>query len=94
MGCAELEGILVDPETPDWFWSQPETMHGEDGQAWLGRSFILTTANPYFPKGIRFDVYCLETNSATRPAVWGMFATIEEALERAKDGPPWQTSAR
>jgi len=93
MGCTPVEEILVDPETPVWFWSSPGKNRSGDNQVWLGRAFILTTANPHFPTGVRYDVYCLEDVSATHPVVWGMFGTIEEALQRAKEGPPWRASA-
>ena len=92
MGHTPVEEILVDPEIPDWFWSGPE-QRNESKQAWVGKSFIQTTTNPHFPTGIRYDVYCLEDISARRPAVWGMFGTLEEAFERAKEGPPWRAPA-
>jgi hypothetical protein len=86
-----VEGIYVDPVIPNDFWSfTPKGNRPKDHLRWWGRPFIKTVANPYFPSGMRYDVYCLEEgNYADHPALWGMFGTLEEAVRRAKEGPPW-----
>jgi hypothetical protein len=96
-GCAmnetsQIHGIIVDPIVPNDFWSFiPKANRPKDHLVWWGRPFIRTVANPYFPSGMRYDVYCLEEgNFMDHPALWGMFGTLEEAVQRAKEGPPWR----
>jgi hypothetical protein len=86
-----VDGISIDPVLPNNFWSFiPKVNRPKEHLAWWGRPFINTVANPHFPSGMRYDVYCLEEgNSADHPALWGMFGTLEEAVQRAKEGPPW-----
>lgn len=91
-----VNGINVDPVVPNEFWSfVPRASRPKDHLKWLEMPFILTVANPHFPGGNRYDVYCLEaTGTADRPSVWGMFGTLEEAIRRAKEGPPWREHIR
>ena len=86
-----VRDIPVNPEVPKGFWSYtPKTMRSKEDLAWRGKPFIQTVPNPNFPAGIRYDVYCLEGGTTLeRPAVWGMFGTLEEAVRRAQTGPPW-----
>jgi hypothetical protein len=85
-----VEGIHVDPEVPKGLWSdQPKEKRSPDQLAWWGKAFIKTVPNRFFPKGIRYDVYCLDENSSDHPTVCGMFPSLEEAVQRAKEGPPW-----
>ena len=88
-------GVPVNPEVSKEFWSYtPKANRSKDDLAWWGKPFIQTVPNPNFPKGIRYDVYCLEDGSTLdRPAVWGMFGTMEEAVQRAQDGPPRRPEA-
>jgi len=89
-----MEGIMVEcpinPDLPKGFWFTPNEERATDHMAWWGKPFILTIANAHFPTGIRYDVYCLDGKSSDRPSLWGMFGTLEEAVQRAKDGPPWR----
>ncbi len=87
-----IEGIKVDPVIPNDFWSfTPKENRPENHLAWWGKPFILTVGNPHFPAGLRYDVYCLEEGTyKDHPALWGMFGTLEEAVQRAKEGPPWR----
>ena len=82
----------IDPVVPDDFWSYiPLRDRPEAHLRWLGKPFIRTVDNPHFPGGNRYDIYCLESGgSSDRPTLWGMFGTMEEAVQRAKDGPPWR----
>lgn len=91
----DMSGISIDPEISDEFWSfVPRKNRPKDHLIWLGKPIILTVTNPHFPTGIRYDVYCLEVEGASeRPALWGMFGTLEEAVQRAKQGPPWREQA-
>ena len=86
-----VDGINIDPVIPNDFWSYtPKENRPKDHLTWWGKPFIQTVANPYFPAGMRYDVYCLEGGAiADHPALWGMFGTLEEAIQRAKEGPPW-----
>ena len=43
-----------------------------------------------WPSGVRFDTYCLDGGAWDRPTAWGKFATLEEAIQCAKDGPAWR----
>ncbi len=88
---SQIHGITVDPVMPDDFWSFiPKENRPRAHLAWWGKPFIQTVANPHFPSGVRYDVYCLEEGTYTDlPALWGMFGTLEEAVQRAKEGPPW-----
>ena len=87
-----VDGINIDPVVPHDFWSFiPKENRPKDHLAWWGKPFIQTVANPHFPSGVRYDVYCLEEgNYRDHPTLWGMFGTLEEAVQRAKDGPPWR----
>ena len=87
-----VNGITVDPVVPNEFWSFiPKENRPEGHLRWSQKPFILTVANPHFPGGNRYDVYCLEAGGTSdRPALWGMFGTLEEAVQRAKEGPPWR----
>jgi hypothetical protein len=87
-----VDGINIDPVIPGIFWSFiPKGSRPEDHLNWLEKPIILSVANPHFPTGVRYDVYCLEAGGTSdRPALWGMFGTLEEAVQRAKEGPPWR----
>lgn len=43
-----------------------------------------------WPGGTRYDVRCLDGGAWDRPTCWGMFATLQEAIECAKSGPNWR----
>lgn len=91
-----VNGINVDPVIPNEFWCfDPKENRPKAHLKWLEKPFILTVANPHFPGGNRYDVYCLEAaGTSDRPSVWGMFGTLEEAVQRAKEGPPWREHVR
>jgi hypothetical protein len=42
-----------------------------------------------WPSGTRYDVRCLDGGAWDRSTSWGMFATLEEAVACAKEGPAW-----
>ena len=84
-----VENVQVDPKIPEGLWSTPNEKRPADHLAFWGKPFIQSSANPHFPSGRRFDVYCLDGGAADRPTCWGMFGTLEEAAQRAQDGPPW-----
>ena len=46
-----------------------------------------------WPSGIRYEVRCLDGGAWDRSTSWGMFATIEEALECTRSGPAWRSHA-
>jgi len=80
--------VPVNPEIPEGL-STPDGKRPATHMALWGKPFILSSANPHFPSGVRFDVYCLDGGAAERPTCWGMFGTLEEAERRAQKGPPW-----
>jgi hypothetical protein len=43
-----------------------------------------------WPSGTRYDVRCLDGGAWDRPTCWGMFPTIEQAVECTKTGPAWR----
>ena len=89
----QAESIAVNPKVPTWFWAdKPIEKRSPGDLIWLGKPFIKSVPNPHFPEGNRYDVYCLETKNSDHPSVWGMFGTLEEAVQRAKEGPPWSRS--
>lgn len=52
-------------------------------EAWARKQRFL------FPDGVSYQVECLEWGVLDRPQDWGVFATLEEAVECARTGPPW-----
>ena len=84
----------VDPEIPDGLWSTPHEKRPASHMALWGKPFILSSVNPHFPSGTRFDVHCLYGEAVDRPTCWGMFGTLEEAQQRAAKGPPWGEGPR
>ena len=88
MNVAHLtEAIPVNPEMPDGFWSNtPLELRHEDHLPWLGKPFIQTISDAHSHGETRFEVVCLEAGPADRPAVWGIFPTLEEAMACAGAG--------
>ncbi len=56
----------------------------KDRAAWLAA----------WPRGIRYEVRCLDGGAWDRSTSWGMFATLEEALVCVESGPAWVARAR
>jgi hypothetical protein len=46
-----------------------------------------------WPSGVRYDVRCLDGGAWDRSTNWGMFATLEEALNCIISGPAWRNHA-
>lgn len=42
-----------------------------------------------WPTGTRYEVRCLDGGAWDRSTSWGMFGSLEEALQSAKSGRPW-----
>jgi hypothetical protein len=89
-----IKNVPVDPDLPSDFLKPFSGERPTQHTSWVGNPFILSTPNPHFTGGIRYDVFCLESGGSDRPIVWGMFPTIDEAVERAKVGPPWRKPTR
>lgn len=81
--------IPVDPELPEGLWSTPHDQRPAAHMAMWGKPFVQRFPNPFFPTGYRFDVYCLDGGVSDRPTCWGMFGSLEEAIQRAQEAPPW-----
>jgi hypothetical protein len=95
------EEIPINPPLPEYFNSTPN----EERPDWQievlwNRPFIVTTAffsNEKFredwyknwPSGIRYDARCLDGGAWDRSTCWGMYPTLEEAIECCKNGPMW-----
>lgn len=45
-----------------------------------------------WPTGKRYDVRCLDGGAWDRSTNWGMFGSLEEAVECCKSGPAWRNS--
>lgn len=43
-----------------------------------------------WPTGTRYDVRCLDGGAWDRPTCWGMFRSIEQAIECVNEGPAWR----
>ena len=43
-----------------------------------------------WPEGRRYDVRCLDGGARDRSTTWGMFGTLQEAIECCKTGPEWR----
>lgn len=46
-----------------------------------------------WPSGVRYEVHCLDGGAWDRPTQWGMFATLDEALNCTSTGPAWRKHA-
>lgn len=94
------------PASHQKFWGVPyiQTDTVEDQDAWLrkakdeyadvrreeweseGRAKWLEL----FPSGVRYWVRCLDGGAWDRSTCWGVFNTLEKALEVANIGPDWR----
>jgi hypothetical protein len=95
------EDYPINPPLPENFDSTPNEERPEwQIEVLWNRPFIVTT--PFFsnekyredwykhwPSGIRYDVRCLDGGAWDRSTCWGMYPTVEEAIECCKDGPTW-----
>jgi len=87
--------IPVDPPLPEDFDNTLNELRPDWQDILWDRPFILTvpfSGNQKYrkkwfeswPTGKRFDVRCLDGGACDRSTVWGMFATIGEAVECCK----------
>jgi hypothetical protein len=43
-----------------------------------------------YPSGVSYQVECLDWGVIDRPQDWGVFTTLDEAVECGRTGPPWR----
>ncbi len=97
----EDNAFPVNPPLPEDFDDTPNDDRPEWQNELWGRPFIQTvefSGSPKYrkqwfeswPTGKRFDVRCLDGGAWDRATVWGMFGSIEEAIECCKSGPSWR----
>ena len=72
-------------ETFDEFYGKRTDEHAEAGR----KQWEISRARwmKAYPTGTRFEVRCLDGGAWDRSTSWGMFATLEEAIDCAKNGP-------
>jgi hypothetical protein len=92
-----VDGVPIDPVLPPRFDETPNVARPRTHQVWWRLPFIVTcscdeTHPPAvranwlesWPNGTRYDVRCLDGGAWDRSTWWGSFATLIEAIERAK----------
>jgi len=80
-----VDGIPVDPELPEGFWSTPIEKRPESQvEDFWGKPFVLTVPHVEWAGGFRYDTYCLNSGAWDRPTAWGKFGTLAEAFLCAK----------
>jgi hypothetical protein len=91
---ARVAGIPFNPKLPANFDNAANDRRPASHRRWWNRPFISTEicgeADPFYtkwlqawPLGIRYEVRCLDGGAWDRPTCWGMFKTVEEAIQRA-----------
>ena len=91
------EGVPIAPKLPANFSDTPNGLRPQKHLAWWLVPFIELDRGErmgpdwlkHWPSGTRYDVRCLDGGAWDRPTCWGMFASLQEALECAKKGPAW-----
>ncbi len=90
--CADIiRGIPIDPMLPIKFDDTPHDARNALSMAWWGVPFVSTDhdADPrHWPKGVRYDVRCLDGGAWDRSTAWGSFPTLEAAVDLALNGQP------
>ena len=86
-----INGIPVNPVLPKHFWDMDNALRPASHAKWWGVPFIRTVPHELWPQGVRFDTHCLDGGAWDRPTAWGKFATLEEAIRCALEGPVWRT---
>lgn len=94
-------GFFLDPTMPEDFDSTENESRPESHQVWWNVPYVVSYRNDpaarfsgkfleAWPRGVRYDVRCLDGGAWDRSTVWGFFATVEEAVACAKAGPQWR----
>jgi hypothetical protein len=84
---ARRAGVAFNPKLPRNFDSTPNDARPASHRKWWNRPYISTQTgdDPHWlnawPSGIRYDVRCLDGGAWDRSTGWGMFATLDEALQ-------------
>ena len=80
-------------DRPGWqikfLWARPyiQTM-GFSGSSKYKKQWLES-----WPNGKRFDVRCLDGGAWDRATTWGMFGSLEEAIDCCKTGPSWRVQS-
>ena len=76
-------------EQLDSFYAERSDEYADEGRlAWQakGRASWMKA----WPSGTRYATRCLDGGAWDRSTNWGMFASLEEALACAMNGPEWR----
>jgi hypothetical protein len=97
-----LADVPVDPELPPDFDSTPNDARPAGHAVWWDRPYIVTNTLgdghtegtraawlAVWPSGTRYDVRCLDGGAWDRSTSWGSFATLDEAIARARQPGPY-----
>ena len=96
------DGVPINPRLPKNFSDTANESRPPRHMALWGIPYIETDTGGHdtkedrakwleaWPSGTRYDVRCLDGGAWDRPTCWGMFATIEEAVQCAHKGPRWR----
>ena len=97
-----IDGIPVNPVLPKHFFNTDNAKR--PNSPWWNVPFVKVYPCPWasdsehlagwleaWPSGTRYDVYCLDGGAWDRPTSWGKFATLEEAIQCAQEGPEWDS---
>jgi hypothetical protein len=96
-----VDGIPVNPVLPKHFYGTDNRKR--PNSPWWYVPYVRVFPCPYeegsehlvrwleaWPSGNRFDTYCLDGGAWDRLTAWGKFATLEEAIRCALEGPVWR----
>ena len=96
LAVARVGGFFVDPVLPENFDDTDNEQRPPSHSVWWDVPFIVSyrDTTPKFleawPKGVRYDVRCLDGGAWDRSTWWGSFATLPECVLCAKAGPQWR----
>lgn len=85
-GVSYIETTLVE-DLDRYYAERTDKSAAEGRKSWAeNRPGWLTS----WPSGVRYEVRCLDGGAWDRPTLWGMFASLDEAIACAISGPAWR----
>lgn len=83
-----INGCLINPLLPDGFNTVAISKRDQEHlRHWYGLSFVIHDEQVY-------SVHCLDGKAWDRSICWGVFRTLDDALNCAQDGPSWRNRFR
>lgn len=100
MSTSTSNRVPINPVLPKNFSNTPNGARPASHLRWWNRPFIQTYTTDdmcrtdadrarwlkAWPSGTRYDVRCLDGGAWDRPTCWGMFNTLDEAMQCARGG--------